>query len=106
MDKWPELYELLCSVLNITEPDGDRHVYLQPPPSVQMKYPAIVASLNNIDTKSANNETYILFPSYTLTLIDSNPNSIFVGKIASLPQCRFGRFYTADNLNHWTFTKY
>ena len=54
-----ELHETLCAIINITEPDGDRHTYFQPPASVKMKYPAIVYELDDIDTKHANNSIYI-----------------------------------------------
>lgn len=104
MDKRLEFDEILCSILNITEPDGDRHTYFNPPSSVRMKYPAIKYSLNNVNTRFANNSVYHINPSYEVTLIDANPDSEYVAKILQIPYCRFDRFYTADNLNHWTFT--
>ena len=98
------LDEILACVLNLTASDGDRHTYFNPPPSVQMKYPAIKYSLNNVNLKFANNGLYRKTPSYEVTLIDSNPDSEYVDKILQIPYCRFDRFYIADNLNHWTFT--
>lgn len=98
------LDEVLASILNLTEPDGDRHTYFNPPPSVQMRYPAIKYSLKNINSDFANNGVYISTPSYEVTLIDENPDSEYANKILQIPYCAFDRFYTANNLNHWTFT--
>ena len=85
---------------------GSRNVYFQPPESVKMKYPAIVYSLNAIINNKANDRVYKQDISYSITLIDEDPDSEFVTKISQLPMCRFDRFYTSDNLNHYTFTLY
>lgn len=98
------LDETLAGILNLTASDGDRHIYFNPPPSVQMKYPAIKYSLNNVNLTFANNGLYRNTPSYEVTLIDGNPDSEYVDKILRIPCCRFDRFYIANNLNHWTFT--
>lgn len=94
------LHELLCKTL------GSRQVYFQPPESVKMKYPAIVYSRNRIDNEHANDGVYIQSPSYSITVIDKNPDSDIVERVSRLPRCRFDRHYTADNLNHDTFTIY
>lgn len=101
-----ELHERLCSIVNITEPNGDRHVYFQPPESVQMKYPAIRYSLDDINVKRANDRLYLKNPGYSITLIDKKPNSVYVDKILEIPHCRFNTAYVADNLNHFNFTIY
>lgn len=101
-----ELHERLCEVLNMTETNGDRHVYFQPPESVKMKYPAIRYSLNNIMLRRANNRIYGREPGYSVTLIDKNPDSGFVDKILELSHCKFNNAYVADNLNHFNFTIY
>ena len=96
----------LSWVLNLSEPDGDRHIYFNPPPSVRMRYPAIKYSLNNINRNFANNDGYQTLSSYEVTLIDEDPDSIYVDKILQIPYCSFNRFYIADDLNHWVFTIY
>lgn len=106
MDERLELHEILCEIINITEPDGDRHVYFQPPSSVKIKYPAIVYSRDRIDNTFANNSVYIQHPGYKITVIDRKPDSEYVKKVSKLPYCRFDRHYTSDNLNHDVFTKY
>lgn len=98
------LDEILAGILNMTASDGDRHTYFNPPPSVQMKFPAIRYSLKKFNTQFANNGIYRNTPSYEVTLIDTNPDSEYVNKILRIPYCRFDRFYVAENLNHWTFT--
>lgn len=104
MDRRPQLDETFCSIIDITDPiDGDRHVYFQPPESVKMKYPAIRYKLRDYEKVSANNGAYRLLPSYEVTLIDRNPDSIYFNKILQLPYCEFDRAYSADNLNHFVF---
>ena len=95
-----KLHELLCETL------GSRQVYFQPPESVKMKYPAIVYSRNRIDNEHADDGVYIQSPSYSITVIDKNPDSEIVENISLLPRCRFDRHYISDNLNHDTFTIY
>ena len=100
MERRIELHKLLCDVL------GSEQVYFQPPPSIQMKYPAIVYSRGNIDKSFADNITYRHICLYKVTVIDYNPDSEIVNKVSALPKCRFDRHYTKDNLNHDTFTIY
>lgn len=95
-----ELQNLLEALL------GSRNVYFQPPESVRMSYPAIVYSLNSIDHNAANNSKYLYHRSYTVTLIDKNPDSVFIDKLLALPFCRFDRHYVSDNLNHYIFSIY
>lgn len=85
---------------------GSRNVYYQPPASIKMKYPAIVYSRNRIDNTHANNQIYTQHFSYTLTVIDEDPDSEIVMKISKLPSCRFDRHFVSENLNHDTFTLY
>lgn len=95
-----ELHEVLVSLL------GSRNVYFQPPPTEKMRYPCIVYQRTRMDIKSANDLSYSNTIGYTITLIDANPDSLILEKIARLPMCRFDRHFTADNLNHDVFTLY
>ena len=56
--------------------------------------------------KYANNDKYIHNNSYTVTLIDSDPDSIIVDEILKLPFTSFDRQFKSDNLNHFVFTIY
>ncbi len=82
---------------------GSRNVYFQPPSSVKMKYPAIVYEREDIRSAFANGGVYLCTNKYQITVIDSNPDSSIVGKVARLPTCRFERHYESDNLNHDVF---
>lgn len=85
---------------------GSRNVYYQPPTNVCMKYPAIVYSRYDIETFHADNKPYAQYIAYQVTVIDKNPDSEIVPKIAALPMCSFDRHYVPDNLNHDVFTLY
>lgn len=83
-----------------------RNVYFQPPPSIKMNYPAIVYTLANIQNEPANNSVYMQKTTYQLTIIDKDPDSEISKTVSLLPMCRFNRFFTSDNLNHFVYTLY
>jgi hypothetical protein len=86
---------------------GSRNVYFQPPASLSMRYPAIRYELKDFQTKSANNSTsYISSTGYECTLIMKEPDTGYLQEIFKIPYCRFGRYYRAENLHHYTFTIY
>jgi hypothetical protein len=91
------LHNILISLL------GTGNVYFQPPPSFQMSYPCIVYERSNIDTAFANNEPYKHEKRYTVTVIDSDPDSLIPDKVAELSRCSFDRNFKADQLNHDVF---
>lgn len=95
-----ELHEILCDILE------SRNVYFQPPESVKMKYPAIVYSVANINSKRADDGVYLSRRQYSVTVICKDPDTDLVDKVAALPLCDYDRHYTADNLNHDVFTLY
>lgn len=99
-----ELHEILCELVNITEPDGDRHVYFNPPASVKMKYKAIRYNTKTYDIVFANDLIYNLKTCYELVVIDKYPESDLVQKVLMLPHCKHDRRYVADNLYHDVFT--
>ena len=86
---------------------GSRNVYFQPPASVSMRYPAIKYDLKELRTRSANNSSiYIMSTGYECILIMKEPDTEYLKEIFKIPYCRFGRYYKADNLHHYTFTIY
>jgi len=85
---------------------GSENVYFQPPSNVQMSYPAIVYSRDNLHTKFADNLPYGTDARYQVTVIDRNPDSDIPSKIAALPKCVYDRFFVADNLHHDVFRLY
>ncbi len=97
-DRRLQLHEILCDVL------GSRNVYFQPPESIKMNYPAIVYGRDVIKNSYANDGIYLTLRRYSVTVIDKNPDSPIVGKVAALPTSRFNRHYEKDNLNHDVYT--
>lgn len=91
------LHEILCEAL------GSRNVYFQPPESVKLKYPAIVYNRNRIENTSADNIVYKQSVSYSITVIDRDPDSEIVERISMIPRIMYDRGYVADNLNHDVF---
>ena len=88
-------------------------VYFQPPSNVSgagqkviknIKYPAIVYSLDNYDTKSANNKKYSVQKEYGVTSITKDPDSDIPDKLVMVPTSSFDRSYVSDGLYHSVFT--
>ena len=95
------LHEELCTLL------GTRNVYFNPPESVKLKYPCVVYSREGIDKLNANDAAYKSTNRYTITYIDSNPDSDFPDLLLRhFPMCSFDRSFPSDNLSHNTFTLY
>lgn len=95
-----ELQKLLEEIL------GSRNVYYQPPPTIQMHYPAIVYNRSDMYPTRADNGKYLKHISYNVTVIDRDPDSVIVDRLFELEHCRFSRHYVVDNLNHDIFTLY
>lgn len=82
------------------------NVYYQPPSTISMKYPCIVYSRRSIETDKANNGIHREKRSYSLTVIDRNPDSEIVDKITRLNYSSYDRSYVSNGLNHDTFILY
>ena len=98
MNRRLKLHELLKNVL------GSSNVYFQPPETLKLKYPAIIYALDRINTGYADDIPYTTARAYSITVIDKNPDSEIVDRIAALPSFKFNRFFVSDNLNHTVFT--
>lgn len=95
------VHEKLCRVLN------SNHVYFQPPPTVQMIYPAIVYRRESVDRLDANDDVYIHRIRYTVTVINNNPDKTYIQEMFDeFDYVDYDRHYTRDNLNHDVFTIY
>lgn len=92
-----ELHEVLCEAL------GSRNVYFQPPESMKLSYPAIVYNRQNRDVTPADNLSYIGEWVYQVVVVDKNPDSPIVERVADLPLTRYVRSFKSDNLNHDVF---
>lgn len=83
---------------------GSRNVYYNPPESLKLNYPAIIYRRTNIKKISADNSAYDLRVEYQMILVEKNPDSPYVLKLAALPLCRHTTAYKADGLNHDIFS--
>lgn len=104
MDRRLELHKILLSL--ITDWNPKAKVYFQPPPTVYMSYPCIRYKFENNNERHADNRAYIKKKRYTLTFIDTNPDSRFPDLLDELEYCSLDRQYSSDNLYHWVFTIY
>jgi hypothetical protein len=100
MDRRQTLQTMLEQVL------GSTNVYYQPPPNIQMKYPAILYERDAATTQFANNVPYVYRKRYQLTVIDRNPDSPIPDRVAGLPMTTHERWFAANGLNHDVFTLY
>ena len=103
MSRRLKLHSILCNILSCPERGENCRVYFQPPATVKMKYPAIVYAFNGKDIWHADDRVYLSYNRYSITIIDSNPDSELIDKVAELPMCDFNTSYTKDNLNHTVY---
>lgn len=78
-------------------------VYFQPPESIRLEYPCIVYRRVSGNTIFADNEMYNFKIRYTIVLMDMNPDTIYLEKIAALPGCNYSTHYTSDGIYHDVF---
>lgn len=97
---WEDLQDLLEELLDST------NVYYQPPESLKMSYPAIRYKKVKMDTKKADNTTYMCNNRYELIVISKSPDHPVLKKLLNLEMCIHDNHYVADNLNHDRFILY
>lgn len=85
---------------------GSRNVYFQPPETIKLVYPCIIYERSRGRSFQADDDLYNYRKSYTITVIDKNPDSALSDELEKLRYCTMDRYYEADNLNHWVFTIY
>lgn len=85
---------------------GNKNVHFQPPPGLKLNYPCIVYSRDRSAPTHADNSLYANSIGYAVTVIDPNPDSSLLDKVAALPLCAWSRHYTADGLNHDVYILY
>lgn len=83
---------------------GSKNVYFQPPNGYKLTYPCIIYRLAGKMTNHANNHPYLHGNRYSVTVIDTNPESPYPDKIGEMPTCSFDRLFIADNLYHYTYS--
>lgn len=85
---------------------GSRRVYFQPPENLKIEYPCIVYNLDRENPRYADDRPYTFDQSYSVTVIDRDPESPIPKRIRELPLCRFNRVFRTENLNHFVYTLY
>lgn len=83
-----------------------KNVYYQPPTNTSIQYPAIIYSIKNIENLRANDKVYSKRKSYTVTIVDRNPDSILTSKLEDFKYCKFDRSFVSDGLNHFVYVIY
>lgn len=82
-------------------------VKFQPPPSYQLKYPCIVYNLSSGVTRFAGNMPYTFTRRYSVTLMDRNPDSIYIEKLAmAFPMITMDRCFSTEGIHHYVYTLY
>lgn len=94
------LHEELVGVL------GSRNVYFQPPENLKMNYPCIVYERHGIDDTFADNDIYLQPYQYRIIVIDDDPDSEIVAKMAKFRNAKFIRHFVSEKLNHDIFDIY
>ena len=82
---------------------GAKHVYYQPPTSLQMTFPAIRYQREDIAKIYADSEPYSRSSSYQVILITKNPEDPTIQKLDDFPYSAFDRQYVEDNLYHLVY---
>lgn len=85
---------------------GSRNVYFQPPTGFKLKYPCIIYEYSRLNKTNADNKVYLKNDQYLITIIDKNPESEIIDKVAELPMCSFDRHFINEGLYHTTFSIY
>ena len=83
---------------------GSENVYYQPPANLRMKYPCICYELAKIQNRDADNRVYRQNFRYTLTVIDTKPDSEMTAAVSELTKASHDRQFISDNLYHDVFS--
>lgn len=90
----------------LQETTGTVHLYYQPPANLRMQYPCIRYTRSKIRNQHANDGVYAQHWFYTVTVLDTDPDSKIVPAVAALPKCSYDRDFVSDGLYQTVFTIY
>lgn len=106
MDRRHKLHDEL-KALNAEKELGVKTILFQPPPSVQMEYPAIIYTRKSTYTTNADNYTYTGTTFYQIEVVDPNPDSPIVPALLNKFQMiKHVNNFKVSNLNHDVFDLY
>lgn len=83
---------------------GSENVYYQPPANLRMKYPCICYELVKIRNRDADNAVYGQTFHYSVTVIDTKPDSEMTAAVSLLAKASHDRHFISDNLCHDVFS--
>lgn len=83
---------------------GSENVYYQPPANLRMKYPCICYELSKIRNMDADDRVYRQTFHYTVTVIDTKPDSEMTAAMGELAKASHDRQFISDNLYHDVFS--
>ena len=83
---------------------GVENVYYQPPANLRMKYPCITYELDKIRNRDADDRVYRQTFHYTVTVIDTKPDSEMTAAMSELSKASHDRHFISDNLYHDVFS--
>lgn len=82
-------------------------VYFQPPESVRLEFPCIVYKWDGNSDKHADDTIYNSRRHYSITIVDSNPDSVIPGVFQkNFTYAKLDGTYTSDGMNHWRYSLY
>ena len=87
----------------VKERCGSENVYYQPPANLRMKYPCICYELAKICNRDADNRVYGQTFHYSVTVIDTKPDSEMTAAVSLLTKASHDRQFISDNLYHDVF---
>ncbi len=90
----------------LKEVSGLQNIYFQPPSNIRLQYPCIIYKREEIRNRQADNYVYNQHRFYQVTVIDSNPDSVYVDKISKMVNCDHVRTFMTEGLNHDVFRIY
>ena len=83
---------------------GAENVYYQPPANLRMKYPCICYKLEKIRSPKADDRVYRQTFHYSVTVIDTKPDSEMTAAMSMLERAAHDRNFVSDNLYHDVFS--
>lgn len=85
---------------------GHGRVFFQPPENLQIKYPAVIYELSDIDAKYADDIWYKKDKKYNVTYVTKDPDDPIIDAICEMRNCSFDRSFRTSGLNHYVYTIY
>lgn len=82
------------------------NVYFQPPVNTEIKFPAIIYKLSDINRNIADNKVYSQNRIYEVVVLDPESESNIVDAMSENVKCKYVRQYTANDIYHTIFEYY